>query len=301
MKNDKSIMSGKGENDTTSGNTKLPFGLCKKYGIMLPNNATPKIAWEALKRKTGKGPEYFYEKAKNCCNVKTRKEAERYLSQKGILIDTSMNKMPNELFVSLTNKFLELDNKFGVATKGLVFEMNDIQEFANTNISIFTGNAKKITFSTNFFSSKEKLIAQKEFAISLNFSTKVANDQIINATLIHEYGHILFAKVLNMRGGGSKIEEYLKHLLKSKLSRKEITKEISLYNLTLYQEIVDEIFNIACKEDSFDTIYDEMSINGNLVPVEWLAEAFCNAYGGAPNKIGRATQKYLEEMIGNVK
>lgn len=32
---------------------RLPFGLCKRHGIMLPKNATPRQAWDALKRKTG--------------------------------------------------------------------------------------------------------------------------------------------------------------------------------------------------------------------------------------------------------
>ena len=32
----------------------LPFGLCAKYGIELPKDATPRQAWEALKRNTGK-------------------------------------------------------------------------------------------------------------------------------------------------------------------------------------------------------------------------------------------------------
>lgn len=31
------------------GNTGLPFGLCAKYGISLPENATPREAWDALK------------------------------------------------------------------------------------------------------------------------------------------------------------------------------------------------------------------------------------------------------------
>ena len=32
---------------------RLPFGLCKRYGISLPDKATPREAWEALKRRTG--------------------------------------------------------------------------------------------------------------------------------------------------------------------------------------------------------------------------------------------------------
>ena len=40
--------------------THLPYGLCKKYGINLPKNATPKQAWAALKH-MGVTPEETYE------------------------------------------------------------------------------------------------------------------------------------------------------------------------------------------------------------------------------------------------
>ena len=35
---------------------RLPYALCKKYGIELPEDATPRQAWEALKKRTGKSP-----------------------------------------------------------------------------------------------------------------------------------------------------------------------------------------------------------------------------------------------------
>lgn len=38
------------------GNLGLPFGLCAKYGITLPEGATPREAWDALKEKTGLTP-----------------------------------------------------------------------------------------------------------------------------------------------------------------------------------------------------------------------------------------------------
>lgn len=41
------------------GNTRLPFGLCKRYGISLPDSATPRQAWDALKGK-GITPEKAY-------------------------------------------------------------------------------------------------------------------------------------------------------------------------------------------------------------------------------------------------
>lgn len=55
------------------GNTRLPFGLCERYGIQLPNGATPRDAWDALKGKTGLTPDDFYrdlrQKEKNDANV----------------------------------------------------------------------------------------------------------------------------------------------------------------------------------------------------------------------------------------
>lgn len=43
-----------------SGNTRLPYALCKNNGINLPNDATPRDAWEALRKRTGKTPDAFY-------------------------------------------------------------------------------------------------------------------------------------------------------------------------------------------------------------------------------------------------
>ena len=42
------------------GNTGLPFGLCKRFNISLPQNATPRDAWEALKKKAGWTPDMVY-------------------------------------------------------------------------------------------------------------------------------------------------------------------------------------------------------------------------------------------------
>lgn len=49
------------EEKRSSGNTGLPFGLCKKYRIPLPDDATPRDAWAALEGKTGLKPDQVYE------------------------------------------------------------------------------------------------------------------------------------------------------------------------------------------------------------------------------------------------
>lgn len=60
------------EEKKSSGNTGLPFGLCKKYGIALPDNATPRMAWEALKNKKGITPNDAYRELKREENEKSK-------------------------------------------------------------------------------------------------------------------------------------------------------------------------------------------------------------------------------------
>lgn len=51
-------------------NPRLPFGLCKREGIELPKDAEPADAWNALKEKTGKTQEDYYESLKNWTPIK---------------------------------------------------------------------------------------------------------------------------------------------------------------------------------------------------------------------------------------
>lgn len=53
---------GKGDNH---GNLGLPFGLCAKYGIPLPEGATPRDAWNALKQRKGIDPPWKGENGKD--------------------------------------------------------------------------------------------------------------------------------------------------------------------------------------------------------------------------------------------
>lgn len=54
--------------DIIMSNNRLPFGLCKKYNIELPNDATPKDAWKALKEN---GISFFEEEESNILNPRT--------------------------------------------------------------------------------------------------------------------------------------------------------------------------------------------------------------------------------------
>lgn len=71
-----------GESGGSGGNTGLPFGLCEKYGISLPENATPKQAWDALAEKgiappwTEKGKGQYERGKHNASAAKTESATE---------------------------------------------------------------------------------------------------------------------------------------------------------------------------------------------------------------------------------
>lgn len=64
---------GKGGNH---GNTGLPFGLCAKYGISLPEDATPRDAWNALKQRKGIDPPWKDEDGKDKSDDKDEDETQ---------------------------------------------------------------------------------------------------------------------------------------------------------------------------------------------------------------------------------
>ena len=69
----KEILSGgkTGDGKGGHGNTRLPYGLCKKYGIDVPPGTTPREAWELLKGK-GVNPKEEYRKLKERGEKKER-------------------------------------------------------------------------------------------------------------------------------------------------------------------------------------------------------------------------------------
>lgn len=78
----------KQEKTINHGNTRLPFGLCKRYGIDLPENATPREAWDALYNNTGIQPKQAYADLKQSSAtrkvISIQESALKYLNDKGI-------------------------------------------------------------------------------------------------------------------------------------------------------------------------------------------------------------------------
>lgn len=67
-------------NEKGGQGTHLPYGLCKKYGINLPKNATPKQAWSALK-KMGVTPQETFESLEETGTMERVKSTEQHKEQ----------------------------------------------------------------------------------------------------------------------------------------------------------------------------------------------------------------------------
>ena len=103
---------------------RLPFGLCKRHGITLPKNATPRQAWDALRRGTGKTPQDVFAglkatgahldnrdaKMSDSRKVISLQEAAlKYLKDKGI---SRYDRTPANTDSWAEKKYLELMDKY---------------------------------------------------------------------------------------------------------------------------------------------------------------------------------------------
>lgn len=79
---------------------RLPFGLCKRYGIMLPKNATPRQARDALKRKTGQTPKDVFAELKAKDDYLGDRDAKMSAEQKVISIQEAALKYLNDKGIS---------------------------------------------------------------------------------------------------------------------------------------------------------------------------------------------------------
>lgn len=78
-----------GVKEQHSGNTRLPFGLCKKYHIGLPDNATPRDAWDALRRGVGLTPDKVYAELKNKDGTSEKKEELKNIKSREEVLNTN--------------------------------------------------------------------------------------------------------------------------------------------------------------------------------------------------------------------
>ena len=173
------------EEGKTHGNTGLPFGLCAKYGIVLPRNATPREAWNALKHRGIYPP--WTEKGKGQYTTDKNDKTKEYVDEKRKQVYDRLravmdNKVPTK-YREAVEKQLEMmdENELDIFDKTL--------SGANFQFTQKIGGA--------YFSPWGKSVVVSNYPTALDKELGLDAEM---TTFFHEYGHYLEDRVFGRDG-----------------------------------------------------------------------------------------------------
>nr|DAU28831.1 MAG TPA: Putative zinc-binding metallo-peptidase [Caudoviricetes sp.] len=288
----------------------LPYGLCASVGIDT-TGMRPREAWEAYEQATGKTKKeaekehWDKEERKNEKEedhepkIENREGALEYIKNNlKMRPSSSLKAIPDEVLIPNIKRLGYLEDKFK-AMQEQDIELSASKEtnaLAYCSVREATGTTDKLNLSTLYFSTVETLQDTQKQAVERGWTVPVSGDMLLTATITHEYGHILFEKLVRTPELNKKIEEMREAAIRS-LDYKALLKFRKDRNKLIQnsrKNIVLEIKKIAQANNPKVNLMAEMSSYGNTSDTEWLAEAFANSQCGAPNEIGKATLKYLK-------
>lgn len=173
------------EEGKTHGNTGLPFGLCAKYGIVLPRNATPREAWNALKHRGIYPP--WTEKGKGQYTSDKNDKTKEYVDEKRKQVYDRLravmdNKVPTK-YREAVEKQLEMmdENELDIFDKTL--------SGANFQFTQKIGGAYFSPWGKSVIVSNHPSELDKELGLDAEMTT-----------FFHEYGHYLEERVFGHYG-----------------------------------------------------------------------------------------------------
>lgn len=163
------------EDEINHGNTRLPFGLCKRYGVALPDNATPRDAWNALKGKYGITPQDVYNELKQ--EAKQGKSKEKDSKGRNAQLENIGN--------IIENKFRSFNNEYREKLKVAINKLDDNELTA----------LRKTIDKVNFAQGRGLFYPlSKTIVVPMTAPTRLDTDlgyDFQATTFFHEYGHYL--------------------------------------------------------------------------------------------------------------
>lgn len=291
----------------------------------MPDGARPREAWEALK-KHGVYPPYSEEgkdqydeetgehkgeekadgeekKETASKRFKTRDEAKKYLYERKLICDKSLDSVEESLFIENADKLAELDEKFG-------FMKDNIYTINFTAVPLVRGRVAQVehmgaggsfwttelTLNSEYFSEKKNLERIVSVGSETGQVTPHSKTQTTVYSVTHEYGHIVFEKIIADDANAERqklIDEAKSKKVADYDEVKKTLAKVSKVPENVAKQIVKEIKSIAKSKFGDKSMF--MSSYGLSTPHEWLAEAFANSQCGSPNALGLATSEYLKK------
>ena len=234
------------------GNTRLPFGLCKRYGIALPDKATPRDAWNALKGKYGITPQDVYNELKK--DSKKGDSKEKNSKGRNVQLENIGN--------IIESKFRSFNDEYRVKLKAA---MNKLDENELTILNRTIDNVNFIQGSGIFYPSNRTIAVPSKAPTRLD--TALGYD-FQATTFFHEYGHYLakeLGKVYNEIDFNNSAEmqsifaEDAKDFFSQAMEKAGLSRDIKIGRLTAEQK--DAIYNYV------ETITDKKTASAHK-PIE---------------------------------
>lgn len=234
------------------------------------------------------------------------------LKDKHIHIKKSTDNIDEAIVVPNANKVQELTNKYTKTTKTL--QKNDEQLRIRSSKLSSNVSAAFISSQTEFknlqvvynqdiqFMNKERLERQTQKQIDSGFWTKSDNEDLVNHTITHEYGHyvqrILMERDITQHNEDkARRNELIEDIKKSK-STSNTQKLIQEYSEEYATKYIKSVQKICRKNFGRDYETKILSRYGTESNREYFAEIFCNAETNTnPDDIGKAMQIFLNKKL----
>lgn len=208
-------------------------------------------------------------------------------------------------------RLTELESKFHAAENGdYSFFSRGPGEDENAIAYVSTNWGtldRSLNVSTKFFGTpQEDMDKLTKRLIDIKWSMPCSEDQYKYYTVTHEYGHMVqngaILKRMKQEELDAKLASYAQSF-KRVWGREMTDSDVQAftrnwrYNRVMEQkkEIKQELIGLAKTIDKKSTIKRDMSDYGKSKDGEFFAEAFANAFCGAPNTYGKAMLKWLEK------
>lgn len=218
-------------------------------------------------------------------------------------VDDSFNDIDDELKINVTQKLLELENKFNCIHNAKCTIMSTTQKSnAFVRFDITNHSINDLSLSKTLYSDKLKVIAEKKQATLSKWSMPFNHDDDFECmvyTVTHEYGHILQNQLIqNEFIANGWVENDSKKFVNyaGKNKNQWFKWYINIRNKTL-KNAKKEIVSIAKKNNPKFDITQNISVYGmkDKTQAEFFAEVFANSQLSKPNELGLAMQEWLKQ------
>lgn len=229
--------------------------------------------------------------------------AKKVLESRNVIFDSSLKNIDEKCLVCNAERLDYLINKFSAAQKYInenkfTFKAKNMKSIGSCSYN-YSGSSQTISLGINHYLSAESYIEQQKRRIESGFKMSVAEENLLNYTINHEFGHFIENIIIhNMKESKGFAKVYQKA---SKANSSEKFKKIinKWYDKRAY-EIEKEIAKIAHSKDKRINVINYkkfVSRYGKQSSQEFFAEIFANSQGGNPNILGEAMNDYLERVF----